>query len=321
MSSTDIKYNKLVNDILENGKYDREDKIRAKYEDGTPATAIQLPNQQLKFDSSTEVPILTTKRVPLKDPIKELFWIWQKMSNNVQELRDMGCTVWDEWEREDGSIGRAYGWQLGNKFRSVKVDVVLFDMLINGELSISPNSEDIDFEQIETVRQEILDGNEFDDIELNQVDYLLYQLKRNPYSRQIKTTLWNVEDLDNMALPPCVYETHWFMHDDKLCLTVNIRSNDLGLGNPYNIYQYYILHRLIGQVSNLEVGELCFNMDIPHIYGRHVETIQKQIEGDQHEQPTVWINPEINSFYDPTLDDIKIENYNYNGNFKYEIAI
>ena len=93
------------------------------------------------------------------------------------------------------------------------------------------------------------------------------------------------------------------------------------LGNPYNIYQYAILHRLIAQVSDMEVGELCFNIDNAHIYDRHLELAMEQIQGEVHEAPTVWINPDVKSFYDFTLDDIKVENYKHNGSFQYEIAI
>lgn len=78
---------------------------------------------------------------------------------------------------------------------------------------------------------------------------------------------------------------------------------------------------MIAQVSNLEVGELCFNIDIPHIYESHIETIKVQINGKVHEQPSVWINPEIKSFYQFTDNDVKVENYIHNGNFSYEIAI
>lgn len=221
MSSTDIKYNKLVNEILDNGWTPPKEFTRAKYIDGSVATAKQISNHQLKFNSATEIPLLTTKRVPLLDPYRELRWIWQKMSNNVQELRDMGCNVWNEWELKDGSIGKAYGWQLKNKYKEVIVDELLINMTRNGELYASSKFTEDDFK--------IMTDNVGEKVLLNQVDYLLYILKKNPYSRQIKTTLWCVEDLDEMALPPCVYETHWFMHKDKLNLTVNIRSNDIAL--------------------------------------------------------------------------------------------
>ena len=124
-----------------------------------------------------------------------------------------------------------------------------------------------------------------------------------------------------MALQPCVYESHWMVQGNKLHLTVNIRSNDVGLGNCYNVSQYAILHRLIAQASDLTPGELCFNIDNAHIYDRHIDLIQQQIKGETHEPPTLWINPDVKSFYDFTLDDIRVDNYKHNGTFRYEIAI
>lgn len=327
MTQADLEYNGLISNILENGCWDKPENVRTRYEDGTPATTIALINQQLKFDNSKEIPILTTKRVPQKDPINELFWIWQKMSNVVQELRDMGCTVWDEWENEKGDIGRAYGWQLANKKRKVVIDKLLLDMLKNGELSTSKEfaeseglTED-DWREAYEELEELTSQGIKEYAPLNQVDYLLYQLKKNPYSRRIKTTLYCIEDLDDMALEPCVYETHWQLWDGKLNLTVNIRSNDMALGNPYNIYQYAILHRLIAQVTGHKVGEICFNIDNAHIYNKHIETIKEQIKGEIHEAPEVWINPEVKSFFDFTIDDIKLLDYKNNGSFRYEIAI
>lgn len=301
MSQADIQYNAIIKDIIENGKWDKE--ARPKWTDRTPAYTKSIINKKMEFDNSKEIPLLTTKRVPLKDPIIELFWIWQKKSNIVQELRDMGCTVWDEWELSDGTIGKAYGWQLKNKFRKVKSNDILLKMINEGELSdnVKQNSEGFYL--------------------LDQVDYLLYMLKANPYSRRIKTTLWCVEDLDEMALEPCVYETHWQMWDDKLHLTVSIRSNDMALGNPYNIYQYSILHRLIAQVTGHEVGTICFNIDNAHVYDRHIEPLKKQIQRRIYDAPEVQINSNVKSFYDFTLDDIKVINYKHNGTIRFEVAI
>jgi thymidylate synthase len=301
MSQADIQYNAIIKDILENGKWDKG--TMAKWSDGTPAHAKSVLNKQMKFDNGKEIPILTSKRVPLKDPIIELFWIWQKKSNVVQELRDMGCTVWDEWELPDGTVGKSYGWQLRSKFRKVKPNDTLLQMIDNGELSdnVKQNAEGFYL--------------------LDQVDYLLYMLKANPYSRRIKTTLWCVEDLDDMALPPCVYETHWQLWDDKLHLTVSIRSNDMGLGNPYNVYQYSILHRLIAQVTGHKVGTICFNIDNAHVYDRHIEALKEQIQKPIHDAPEVQINPNVKSFYDFTLDDIKVINYKHSGAIRLEVAI
>lgn len=314
MSKADLVYNELIKDIHTNGKWDTNHNVRTKWLDGSTAYTLSILNAQMKFDNISEIPLLTSKRVAVKDPINELFWIWKYKSNDVKFLRDkLGCTVWDEWEREDGTIGKAYGWQLANKRREVKVTKTLYQLWRNGEISALYFSKKPSEDGTNTLNR--------DYVRLDQVDYLIYTLKTNPYSRRIKTTLWSVEDLDDMALEPCVYETHWQMWDDKLNLTVNIRSNDMGLGNPYNIYQYSILHRLIAQVTDKEVGEICFNIDNAHIYDRHLEPLLEQVNREAYEAPKVWINPEIKSFYDFTIDDIKVTDYKHGDKVKLEVAL
>ncbi len=308
MAKVDEIYKDLVLDIYNNGEWDKDQKVRTVYADGVPAYTKSILNAQIKFDNGLDSPLLTSKRVPQKDPILEMFWIWKYKSNNVKLLRDeLGCNVWNEWEKEDKTIGKAYGWQLRNKKRKIKITKVLREMVTNGELDV--NNMDFFYDE------------GFDYCYLDQVDWLLYTLKTNPDSRRIKTTLWCVEDLDDMALEPCVYDTHWQVWNNKLNLTVNIRSNDVCLGNPYNIYQYSILHRMIAQVSDLEVGDICFNIDNAHIYDRHLETAIEQVNRETHGAPKIMINPSVRSFYDFTIDDIKVIDYKHNGNFKYEIAI
>lgn len=313
--TADEQYNAIIKNILENGVMENPEHVRTVYEDGEKAPAKAIINAQMKFDNSVGAVVLTTKQVPLKDPIKELFWIWQKMSNKVFDLQQMGCHVWDEWELKDGTIGKAYGWKLRNKYQRIIADRTFLEMVRSGELSQKEDEiTDEEFENAVAYCEEYIEY-----VDLNQVDYLLYMLKKNPHSCIVKTTLCDVEDLHDMVLR--VYETHWQLYDGKLSLTVNICSNDMATENPCNIYQYSILHRMIAQVTGHEVGELCFNIDNAHIYDRHLETIEKQIEGALHELPIVWINPEVKSFYDFKLDDIKVENYKNNGSFKYEIAI
>lgn len=314
----DEQYIELGNKLLNEGKWDNAEYVRTKYADGTPATTISLLNQKIEFDNSKDSALLTSKKVAIIDPIKEILWIWQDMSNDVNLLESKGCTVWNEWKNDKGEIGKAYGWQLRNKKRKVKIDKLLLDMSKEGKFSVKFNFTNDEWDKL---YKEFEDTNYDEFVMLNQVDYLLYSLKKNPYSRRIKTTLYAIEDLDNMSLEPCVYETHWQLWDRKLHLTVNIRSNDYCLGNSYNVYQYSILHKMIAQVSDLEVGTICFNIDNLHVYDRHIETFKKQINGKLHHQPTVWINPNITSFYDFTIEDVKVKNYKHNGKFKYEIAI
>ncbi|GIN66308.1 thymidylate synthase [Bacillus glycinifermentans] len=106
MNQADAQYKKIVETILNHGYSDEEEQVRTVWADGTPAHTISYIGQSMNFDNS-EVPILTTKKVAWKTAIKELLWIWQKKSNVVQDLRDMGVKIWNEWELEDGTIGKA----------------------------------------------------------------------------------------------------------------------------------------------------------------------------------------------------------------------
>lgn len=282
MSSADIQYNKLVEEIIVNGYWDKDQQVRTKWDDGSPAYTKSVIGAQLKFDNS-EVPILTTKEVKWQAAIKEMLWIWQKKSNVVQDLKDMGVNIWNNWELPDGTIGKAYGYQLGKKCLN-----------LNGEL-------------------------------VDQVDYLLYQLKNNPASRRHVTTLWSIEDLNSMSLTPCVWKTQWFVKENKLHLIVEARSSDTGLGLPFNIFQYNVLQRMIAHICGYELGSYTFNSGDAHIYEKHIEPLTEQLSLPQYYAPTLWINPEKTNFYDFTIDDFKLIGYekdNGHGPFiRMEIAI
>jgi thymidylate synthase len=166
MTVADIVYGDIIRQVDNLGIWDKDAPVRAKWNDGTPAYTKSILNAQMIFDNGKEIldSILSQKRVPRKDPVQEMFWIWLFKSNDVKFLREvLGCTVWDEWERPDGTIGKAYGWQLRNKKRRVKITQTLMEMYFNGELS----------DNIERT----FDGY----VMLDQVDYLIYILKTNPH--------------------------------------------------------------------------------------------------------------------------------------------
>jgi thymidylate synthase len=299
VSKYDIIYNNLIRDVLENGEWDTDQQVRTEWKDGNFAYTKAVIGRQIKLDNS-EVPILTSKKVFWETAIKEMLWIWQKKSNNVQDLRDMGVNIWNEWEMEDGTIGKAYAWQLANKKRSVKFEREIVDHKLKG----------------------IADPFVFEiTMELDQVDYLLWELKNKPASRRIKTTLWCVEDLDKMALTPCVYETHWIVKQSKLHLIVNIRSNDLFLGNPFNIFQYYVLQRMIAQVTEYELGTLTFNIDDAHVYDRHIDLVTEQLYLPHYEAPHLWLNPDVKNFYDFKMEDFELRDYKCGKFIRAEVAI
>lgn len=133
MSKADEIFIKNCRDILENGTWDTEKDVRPRWEDGSPAHTIKKFGIVNRYDLSEEFPILTLRRTFLKSAVDELLWIWQAKSNNVKELR---TRVWDQWADENGSIGKAYGYQLGIKHHYPEgdmdqVDRVLYDLKNN----------------------------------------------------------------------------------------------------------------------------------------------------------------------------------------------
>ena len=294
MTQADKQYNKLVKNILENGYTDEDQKVRTVWKDGSPAHTLSVIDAKFTFDNS-EVPILTSKSVAWKTSILEILWIWQQKSNVVADLQRAGVKIWDFWELSDGTIGKSYGYQLGKKCRKVK------------QFDIQPKDENI--KSVTFFKK------------IDQVDYLLDQLVNNPSSRRHITTLWNIDDLDDMSLNPCVYEQQWFVKENKLHLTVRARSQDMALGNPFNVFQYNVLQRMIAQVTGYELGEYNYIMGDAHVYTRHIEDIAKQIEREPFEAPQLWINPEVKNFYDFTIDDFKLIGYKHGEKIPYEVAI
>ena len=133
MSYADKVFIDMCKDILENGTSTEGEKVRPKWEDGTPAHTIKKFGIVNRYNLKEEFPILTVRRTYLKSAIDEILWIWQKKSNNI---KDLSSHIWDQWADENGSIGKAYGYQLGvlHKYREGEfdqVDRVLYDLKNN----------------------------------------------------------------------------------------------------------------------------------------------------------------------------------------------
>ncbi len=133
MSYADKVFVENIKDILENGYSDEELNVRPKWEDGTPAHTVKKFCMVNRYDLSKEFPIITVRKTFFKSCIKELLWIWQKKSNKISEL---DSHIWDSWADENGTIGKAYGYQLGVKHKYPEgefdqVDRVLFDLKNN----------------------------------------------------------------------------------------------------------------------------------------------------------------------------------------------
>ena len=228
MSQTDKIFKKMCREILFNGTNDYDQKVRPHWKDGVPAHTKKIFGVVNRYDLAREFPILTLRRINFEAAIDEILWIWQKKSNNIKDLRSH---IWDSWADKDGSIGKAYGYQLRQKS--------IYD--IKGE-----------------------------DIAMDQVDRVLWQLKNEPSSRRIMTNIYNFKDLHEMNLAPCAYSMTFDVSDGRLNGILNQRSNDVIVANNWNVVQYAVLLMMFAQVSGLKPGILVHVIANAHIYDRHL---------------------------------------------------
>lgn len=276
MSIADQIFINTCRDILDNGISDENLPVRPHWLDGTPAHTIKKFCIVNRYDLSKEFPIITLRRTAFKSAIDEILWIWQKKSNNVH---DLNSHIWDSWADETGSIGKAYGYQLGVK-------------------SIYPEGE------------------------FDQVDRVLFDLKNNPSSRRILTNIYNFQDLHEMHLYPCAYSMTFNVTGNKLNGILNQRSQDTLTANNWNVVQYAVLLHMFAQVSGLEVGEFVHVISDAHIYDRHVPIVEEILKNPQYPAPTFKINKDVKNFYDFTVDDFELVDYNYTKlDKKIEVAI
>ncbi|WP_121616672.1 thymidylate synthase [Virgibacillus halodenitrificans] len=154
----------------------------------------------------------------------------------------------------------------------------------------------------------------------DQVDRVLYQLINNPMDRGMITNIYVHQDLSKMGLRPCAYETTWVVTGNKLNMTLKQRSSDIVVANNWNIIQYALLLIMFSQVSGYEPGELLHVIDNAHIYDRHIPLVKKQLNRETYAAPTLKVNPDVKNFYDFTVDDFALENYQHGENFKIPVA-
>ena len=266
MSKADVLFVNMCRDIIDNGFSSEGQQVRPRWEDGTPAHTIKQFGVVNRYNLQEEFPALTLRPTAIKTAVDEMLWIWQRKSNNIQDLNGH---IWDEWADETGSIGKAYGYQMGVKYK-------------------------------------------FAQGEMDQVDNVLWQLKNTPYSRRIMTNIYNFADLSEMHLEPCAYSMTFNVTGDTLNAILHQRSQDILAANNWNVVQYSVLLMMMAQVSGLKAGELVHVIADAHIYDRHVPIVKELIERPQYPAPKFELNPEIKNFYDFTVDDIRITDYQKN---------
>ncbi|MCR4960580.1 MAG: thymidylate synthase [Lachnospiraceae bacterium] len=282
MSLADHTFIEMCKDILENGTSTEGEKVRPHWPDGTPAYTIKKFGVVNRYDLRKEFPILTLRRTALKSATDEMLWIWQQKSNNIHDLHSH---IWDEWADENGSIGKAYGYQMGVKHEyregmMDQVDRVIYDLKNN------PFSRRI-----------------LTNIYVHQD---LHEMRLYPCAYSMT---FNVTQRPG---------------EDKLTLNaiLNQRSQDVLAANNWNVVQYAVLVHMLAQVVDMNVGELVHVIADAHIYDRHIPAIKELISREPLPAPKFWLNPEIKDFYEFTRDDVKVEGYETHEQIKdIEVAI
>ena len=144
---------------------------------------------------------------------------------------------------------------------------------------------------------------------MDQVDNVIWQLKNTPASRRIMTNIYNFEDLSEMGLEPCAYSMTFNVTDNRLNAILNLRAQDVLVANNWNVVQYAVLVHMLAQVCGYEAGELVHVIADAHIYDKHVPLVEELIGRTQYPAPKFEMNPDVKDFYEFTLDDFKLENY------------
>lgn len=271
MSYADKLFIDMCRDIIENGTSTEGEKVRPHWEDGTAAYTIKKFGVINRYDLAAEFPALTLRRTPIKSCIDEMLWIWQKKSNKVSELNS---GVWDEWTDENGTIGKAYGYQLGIKHKYKEgmfdqVDRVIYDLKNN------PFSRRI--------------------ITNLYVHQDLSEMMLYPCAYSVTFNVTKPKDGGKLVLNSIL----------------NQRSQDILAANTWNVCQYAVLTHMLAQVCDMQVGEFIHVIADAHIYDRHIDIIKELITRPTYPAPDFWLNPDVKDFYDFTPEDVRLDNYRF----------
>ncbi|WP_299452380.1 thymidylate synthase [uncultured Microscilla sp.] len=156
---------------------------------------------------------------------------------------------------------------------------------------------------------------------VDQITNLIDQIKRNPNSRRLMVSAWNVGEIDKMALPPCHTMFQFYVAEDKLSCQLYQRSADIGLGVPFNIASYALLLEMVAQVTGLKAGEFIHTFGDAHIYANHEKALREQIQRKPYALPRLELNSEVKDLFKFTYEDIKVIDYQYHPMIKLPVAV
>jgi thymidylate synthase len=262
------QYHELLRLVLDRGKFKA---------DRTGTGTYSVFGAQARFPLAPHFPLLTTKKLHLKSIIYELLWFLGG-DTNVKYLHEHGVTIWDEWARPDGSLGRIYGAQW-------------------------------------------CDWRAPDGRSINQIDQVIEQIKKNPDSRRLLVSAWNVGELEQMALAPCHALFQFFVQEGELSCQLYQRSADLFLGVPFNIASYALLTLMIAQVCGLRPGTFVHTFGDLHLYINHLDQAKLQLTRAPRPLPQMQLNPAVKNIHEFKFEDFQLVGYDPHPAIKAPIAV
>ena len=252
---------------------------------------------QMRFDLSEGFPLLTTKRVFLKGVIHELLW-FLKGDTNIKYLVDNGVHIWD-------SDAFRYYNELCVKHGVLPVDMDTF----LGALGVESPIEGYKFGDLNHVYgYQWRSWPKANGESIDQIKDVIETIKRNPSSRRMIVSAWNVADVGSMALPPCHTMFQFFVAEGKLSCQLYQRSGDVFLGVPFNIASYALMTMMIAKECGLEAGEFIHTLGDAHLYLNHLDQAAEQLSRDTRALPRM-ILAERDSIFDYIYEDFTLEGY------------
>ena len=258
-------------------------------DDRTGVGTISVFGRQLRFNLSEGFPAVTTKKLAWKSVVSELLWFIE----GTGDERRLAEILYGSRDTERSTI-----WT-GNAQAAYWTPKARYD----GDLG-----------RVYGVQWRDWRG-------VDQLSNLIEGIKTDPNGRRHIITAWNVDELDQMALPPCHVLAQFYVSNGKLSCHMYQRSVDVFLGLPFNIASYALLTHMIAQVCDLKVGELIISTGDTHIYSNHIEQVKEQLSREEYPLPMLFLNPEIKNIDKFAMDDILLFDYQSHGTIKADMAV